>query len=129
MNRSGCILILLCGVSLVNAQVPGCKSIHDGKFKMTTKDYGTTLISRSGSKQIEENKKLEFKAVFDVKWINDCTYVLFNKKQIDGRSSYDFQPTDSLYVEIIEIRKRSYTGKTWSNFAKEIFEFEIEIDR
>ncbi|MGZ5244627.1 MAG: hypothetical protein ACXWEY_04875 [Bacteroidia bacterium] len=48
---------------------------------MTDKEIGTTIITRTTNKQIEENKKLGTKRSFDVVWVDDCTYELRNKKR------------------------------------------------
>ncbi|MGZ8570097.1 MAG: hypothetical protein ACXWW0_11965 [Bacteroidia bacterium] len=73
------IFIFLCTQAF--SQEVNCKKYRTGVFSMTDKEIGTTIITRTTNKQIEENKKLGTKRSFDVVWVDDCTYELRNKKR------------------------------------------------
>ena len=67
------------------AQKPTCKSLHTGSFKIYTKETGTTFIKRTEKLQSEKNDDLGYEMVFDIVWIDECTYELRPKKTDKGR--------------------------------------------
>ena len=54
--------------------------------------------------------------VFDIVWIDECTYELRPKKLIKGDPSIMGDGTHVLKTRIKEISKNSYTAETSANF-------------
>ena len=109
------------------AQKPTCKSLHTGSFKIYTKETGTTFIKRTEKLQTEKNDDLGYEMVFDIVWIDECTYELRPKKLIKGDPSIMGDGTHVLKTRIKEISNNSYTAETSANFNPGTFNFVVEI--
>lgn len=96
-----------------------------GKFELTSKTSGTTIIERTKNTQTETNKTMNLKTSYDLVWINDCRYELRNRKVLEGTSKFVMQPTDVITVEIIKIEGTKLLVKITSNFSDKIAEVEI----
>lgn len=108
-------------------QNPPCKSLHTGTFKITTEETGTTFITRNDTLQTEENTFLGYKIIFDITWIDDCTYDLRPKKLIKGDPWILGDGKNVLRTRIKNITSKSYTAETSSNFDDGVINFEVEI--
>ncbi len=121
------VLLLSIGFSLTaHGQKITCKSLHQGKFKVTTKESGTTIITRKNNLQTEENAELGAKIIFTIDWITQCSYELRPKQVIQGDSSILHQGI-VLKVMIKEIKNNKYIAETTSNFSDAKIDFEVEI--
>lgn len=118
-------ILSYCSVSI--AQTNTCKSLQTGKFKITTEETGTTYITRTKDTQIEENKALGVEIVFDIKWLDDCTYELRPKKLIKGDPWIMGDGTHVLKTTIKNITDKTYVAETSSNFSEGIYNFTVEI--
>ena len=122
------ILTFLLAISYtIFGQNLACSSLRKGTFKLTSKVSGTTIISRTDSLQIEENIEHGFKAVFDITWINPCTYELRAKEIIKGDPSLLGNKGDVITVQIKEIKNKSYVIETKANFSDLVLTTEIEV--
>ena len=108
-------------------QKPTCKSLHTGSSKVFTKEAGTTFIKRTEKLQTEKNDDLGYEIIFDIVWINECTYELRPKKLIKGDPSIMGDGTHVLKTRIKEISNNSYIAETSANFNPGIFDFVVEI--
>jgi hypothetical protein len=108
-------------------QTQDCQSLHEGKFKVVTKESGTTIVTRRGNLQIEENADLGIKMTFDITWTNDCTYELRPKKVMKGDPSLLGKKGDFITVHIRNIKEKSYIALTTSNFFDVTLEFQVEV--
>ena len=117
------ILFLCMGAS---CQTKTCKSLREGKFKVTTKETGTTFITRENNLQIEENADLKMNMVFDITWTSDCSYELRLKQVIQGDSSIIHQGR-VVKVQIIGFRNNKYLAHTTSSFTDKTVDFEVEV--
>lgn len=122
-------LLMTGGPLFACSQTMRCKELHTGKFKLNSKETGVTLIIRTHTQQLEENEKLGVKMIFDVVWVNACTYELHPKKVLQGDPSYMGKPGDYMTVVIKEIKEHSYISETTSNFYTGSIVSEIEIDQ
>jgi len=113
----------------VLGQKPTCKSLHTGSFKIFTKETGTTFIKRTEKLQTEINDDLGYEIIFDITWINECTYELRPKKLIKGDPSIMGDGKDVLKTRIKEISNNTYVAETSANFNSGIKDFVVEIIR
>ncbi len=67
--------------------------------------------------------------LFDVKWIDDCTYELWPKKVLKGDKSMMGKKGDFMTVKIREIKEHSFMTETTSNFFDQTLFFEVDILR
>lgn len=117
------ILTFLSSISF--AQSLDCKKMQVGKFELTSKTSGTTIIERTKNTQTETNETMNLKTSYDLVWINDCSYELRNRKVLEGTSKFVMQPTDVITVEIIKIEDTKLLVKITSNFSDKVAEVEI----
>ena len=121
-------ILFTIGVSQTSfSQINTCHSLHEGAFRVVTKETGTTVIKRTKKLQIEENTFLNYKVVFDITWINDCVYELRPKEIIKGDPAIFGDGKNVLTVRIKSINKRNYIAETSANFSNGIVDFEVEI--
>src|SRR3954471_16388401 len=92
-------LLQIFGWLFTTAPISPCLKFHTGTFEISGDGVGTTTVTRTGDKQIEENKGLGYKASFDIVWKDDCTYELHKKKVLQGHSKFQWQPNYFLKVE------------------------------
>ena len=109
------------------AQQNYCKSLHNGFFKISTPETGTTTITRNANTQTEVNDLMGFTVVFYVNWTDDCTYELRIKKVLKGASGHDWKKGDVITCNILSVRDNSYLVRTSSNFFDNVMEFEMQI--
>ncbi len=128
MKQLLAILGLIFTTSAAFGQKVDCHYVHEGKFKVTDTS-GTTIITRTGNEQTEENPVTKSKMVFTVSWINNCMYELHPKEVISGDQALMGKEGDYLTVIIKDIKATSYTTITLANFTTAKLEREIELVR
>ena len=122
------LLSLFIGLNLsLFAQKLDCKLIHEGTFRLVDSLAGTTIIKRTKDFQIEENSNMGVKMIFDIKWIDDCTYELRPKEVVKGDPALMGKKGDFMTTHVKEIKANSYICVTTANFADLIMEREVEI--
>lgn len=104
-----------------------CSEVKTGKFRLMDEEIGTTLIKRTKTKQIENNKELKVKAKYDVVWIDDCTYQLKNPKRKKGDAKFIGQAGQVITVKILWIEDGVMRVKSSANFADIVVESNIEV--
>ncbi len=80
-----------------------CKDFQKGTFELNSDDDNIYTIIRKGDKQIEKDGKTGTISEFEIKWLDDCNYILFNRKVTMGTDLYPASKVDTLYNEVIEI--------------------------
>lgn len=118
---------LLSGSLLIQGQNRSCRSLHKGKFKLTSEISGTTIITRTKKLQTEENADMSAKVVYYVNWVDDCTYELRVKEIVKGDPYLAGEKKDVVTVRIKEIKANSYIVESSSNFSDLVLVREIEI--
>lgn len=124
------IFLALCVISISvysYGQKHNCKSLHEGVFKLLSDQTGVTVITRNKNIQTEINEKLATTIVYNVTWIDDCTYELRLKKQLSGDTQLAGKKDDVLTVKILKVKDKSYTARTSANFTTLTLEREIQI--
>lgn len=95
-----------------------CDSVKTGTFFIENENYGGSLLIRSEVSQEEIIKKLSIHSTFDLVWIDDCNYALYNRTVLKGNHVFpEAKKTDSLFIEIIDVTQNQYTFKASSNFS------------
>ena len=107
---------------------PGCRKVHTGQFRLANPN-STTEISRTDSTQHEVNQQDGVEFVFKVRWLDECTYELYDKQMLKGPEKYRGQPTDVLRVHITDVAARSYKAVATSNFSSLELPVEMAIVR
>ena len=126
--KSLLFLFFFIGLSLsLYAQKPDCKLIHEGKFRIVDSLSGITIITRTKDFQVEENSGMGVKMIFDIKWIDDCTYELRPKEVVKGNQALVGNKGDFMTTHVKEVKINSYICVTTANFADFIKEWEVEM--
>ena len=125
MKTSLLIILLLSANSLLFGQAQNCKPLHKGKFRLVSGD--TTMIERTKKLQIEESA--DVKMIFDLTWVDDCTYELRARQLLKGDPKYAPKEGQVIRVRIKEIKTNSYICESTSNYSDLVLESEIEILR
>jgi len=121
-------LSLFLGANVISVgQTRDCKSLHTGSFKVFTKESGTTYIKRTKKYQTEKNDNLGYEVVFDITWIDECTYELRPKELIKGDPSIMGNGQNVIKTKIKEISDNKYIAETSANFSDVIMDFVVEI--
>jgi hypothetical protein len=108
-------------------QKPTCASLQTGSFKVYSKESGTTLIERTRKIQTEKNEFMGYEMVFDITWIDECTYLLKPKKLIKGDPVILGNGKNVLKTRIKEISENTYVAEASSNFSDMVFDITVEI--
>ena len=70
---------------LINPQ--DCSDFKTGTFVIEDESYGGSVLIRTKTHQEEIVEKLGIHSRFDLMWINDCKYALFNGSVIKGEDT------------------------------------------
>ncbi|PCH66517.1 MAG: hypothetical protein COC01_07815 [Bacteroidetes bacterium] len=117
------LLISSCSINISTK----CSDLKTGKFKLVSEESGTTIITRTAKEQVEINKDFNVKVRYKVKWLNACTYQLFDAKIYEGDDYFEGKKTDTLTVKITEISNDFYKISTTSNFSDLSLEVKLAI--
>jgi hypothetical protein len=121
------LMLLLLFISCAKSQSIDCKKVHTGNFELNSKVSGKTKIVRTEKYQFETNEFMNVKSRYDIVWIDDCHYELRNRTLLSGTDKYNGEPTDIFKIEIVKIEGSKIFVKTGANFAKEVYDGEIDI--
>ena len=91
-----------------NEKEATCKDIREGTFKLV--DKSTYTIVRSAKMQMENDTRTGLVSTMDIKWLTDCTYILFNRRVIKGVDDMPPGMIDTLYNEIKSISGNSHVA-------------------
>lgn len=123
------LLVFQITASAAFSQLPTCKSLQVGSFKIESAEFGTTYITRTKTAQTEINNDYGIEMIFDIRWIDSCTYELRPKKLIRGPK--ELMGDGKLYIisRITDITENGYTALTSDNMNNEPMKFKVEIVR
>ena len=113
----------------VMGQKTTCKSLHTGSFKVYTEESGTTFIKRTKKQQIEKNDLLGYEVIFDITWVDECTYELRPKKLIKGDPEIMGDGSSFVRTKIKNITAKGYIAETTASFSPDTLDFTVEIIR
>ena len=104
-----------------------CEDLKEGKYMLVSKETGTTVIERKVNEQIEINESLGVHVKYDLKWKDNCTYLLYNDQFLDDNYWIRSDTKDTLIVEITDIMADSYIVKASMGSTDLVIESELLI--
>jgi hypothetical protein len=104
-----------------------CSRVKSGKFSYTDKESGTTIITRKGNIQREENTKMGVITEDTMLWISDCMFRLVPGRVIMNKSKIDLSTDMQLEVHITEVQKTFYKARVLSRLNGQTMEIEVKI--
>lgn len=127
------LLIPVLFYSNINTQLP-CDDIREGRFNIPLSIPGYegqfTYLERKGPYQIETTSFDSKEVQYRVSWLDDCTYVLFNRKLLKGKDgNFPHKPSDSIIVSITRVTETYYDSIVTSNFADMELNAKIFIEK
>lgn len=102
------LLVLITLIFNTSSGKTDCNDLKNGKFQTENEDGSMTIITRKGNKQIENFKDGERISEFDLKWKDDCEYLIFNRIVIQGNDPWPEINEDTLRIKITEIQDDFY---------------------
>ncbi|RYD77763.1 MAG: hypothetical protein EOP53_12435 [Sphingobacteriales bacterium] len=121
-------IMFLFSCTALHAQERGCKTIREGKFRVVSKEAGTTYVTRSKNIQKEDIPDVGVIMIFDINWIDDCTYTLRPKKVLKGNPALLMKGL-VITVKVKNLDKNSYIAETTMNITDLVQHFKMEIDQ
>ena len=97
------------------AQSPGCADVKNGVFIFFSKADGTkSVYTRTGSVQKEFIGSTRETILWDLEWINDCSYLLQYNSGLEERPKKDLQTIKKhkIYSHIDEVTNDYYVFET-----------------
>jgi hypothetical protein len=104
-------IIMTCSLTSCGQDID-CKSLRKGSFELIGEDSTTHIITRLDNKQHETIKEFGLVSEFDLEWINECEYKLFNHKVVKGKDRFPEMKIDTLHCKIIDINGKEHTTQT-----------------
>jgi hypothetical protein len=102
---------------MVSAQGPSCTLFKHGTFTVPGDHAGQEVkVVRRGDKQ-KESTADGHKSQYRVRWVDECTYLLFDRKVTSGEDLRPGSTTDTLTVHITDTWEFGYAFRATSNFA------------
>ena len=105
-----------------------CGSVKVGIFKLQS-DLGLSYtITRTKTKQRENVAQTGLVSEFDIQWVSDCQYLLYNRKVIRGADLFAGS-VDTIYTDILNVSKSGYEAvSTMKGFDMQIKSTLIRVD-
>lgn len=101
-------LLLLFSLNNETADKSECDKFREGTFKLDDGENVYTII-RTQNRQLE-NAQGRGTMEFKIRWMSDCSYILYDRKVVDGEGMPD-AGFDTLYCKITSIDGLSYRAK------------------
>lgn len=95
---SGVILLTGCGSSDLD-----CSRCRTGTFQDEILPDTIATYERTDSSSTESVPALNRTARYRIRWVEPCTYQLFDRVSIRGTSSRQWAPEDTLTVQIVKV--------------------------
>jgi hypothetical protein len=97
-----------------------CKDFKEGTFELPSIDNSVHKIIRTANKQIEIVEKEGQHSEFDIKWLDECTYILYNRRVTKGTDEMPQFNKDTLYNKISNIDGKTCTVTSWFSWAEKL---------
>ena len=112
-----------------SSNVANCDEYKNGYFIIKDGLLGKKYaIKRNGNRQVETDAD-GTKFIFDVNWVDDCTYTLELRKIVRNPNNVDWLEGQVITVTIMETTKDGYIQKSSSNIDELTFERNVvEVD-
>lgn len=111
-------LTLLLISLLISYSSLDCQKFRTGKFEVESKYLGTIIIERDTHFQTETIVKTRTVARYKIKWLNDCSFIMFDRKLLKGKDPItdtkfiEEIDKDTILNEIIEINGNEYKARS-----------------
>ena len=102
-----------------------CAQFKNGKFMIVDPENGNSYINRQGNTQTETGDGSGLELLFDVVWLNECTYTLKIKEVFKNPKNIPLLLEMVLTVEIIETKENSYVQRSTSDMFEMVLESEL----
>jgi len=102
-----------------------CTQFKNGKFMIVDPENGNSYINRQGNTQTETGDGSGLELLFDVVWLNECTYTLKVKEVLKNPKNIPLPLEMVLTVEIIETKENSYVQRSTSDMFEMVLESEL----
>jgi hypothetical protein len=106
------LLIIITILFTISSDRTDCNDLRNGKFQTENEDGSITIITRKGNQQIENFMDGERISEFDLKWTNECKYLIYNRKVLQGNDPWPEINEDTLKVKITEIQNNFYSTES-----------------
>lgn len=98
-----------------------CEDFKKGTFDLPSANNSVHRIIRKSNKQIEIAEKDDMRSEFDIKWLDECTYILYNGRiTTKGKRNMSQYYKDTLYNQISNISGNMCTVTSWFTGAKKL---------
>jgi len=95
-----------------------CNSVKTGTYIIENENYGSSVLIRTESSQEEIVEQLGVHSKFDLIWIDECNYALFNRTIVKGNDIFpEAKKTDTLFIEVMKVTSTGYEFRATSNFS------------
>ncbi|WP_425077205.1 hypothetical protein [Psychroserpens sp. S379A] len=95
-----------------------CNTVKTGTYIIENENYGFSVLIRKESSQEEIIEQLGIHSKFDLIWIDECNYALFNRTILKGSDMFPkAKKTDTLFIEVIGVSSTGYEFRATSNFS------------
>ena len=99
-------LILMIPLLFINSSIK-CKGIKKGVFISIDKNFGKTIIQRNDTIQLEGNKKLGTLFLQKIRWIDECSYIIYETKTLKDDANLEMS-NDTFRVTFKESKNNIY---------------------
>lgn len=97
------------------------------KFKTINKESIGSILIRDSNSQEEIVDRLGVHIKYDLIWIDECTYILFNGNIIEGGHQYEGNKTDTLRGQITATKGRWYEYRATCNYNEFVSEGKVRV--
>ena len=94
-----------------NSSVQICKGIKNGTFITIDKRVGETIIQRNDSIQLEQNETLGIKYLEKIKWINNCSYEVYDLVVVENKQKLR-TPSGTFIISLEQLNDSVYNQTT-----------------
>jgi len=108
-------------------QKNNCESVRVGVFKIDVGESPVQVITRNDKYQFEEIKEFDYKARFEINWIDDCTYELLNKKVLQGNLPMEIPKDLIVRIKILNVEDDTVTVRCSSNLTDFVADLKMDI--
>ncbi|GAB5398599.1 MAG: hypothetical protein Aureis2KO_01840 [Aureisphaera sp.] len=111
-----------------------CSKVKDGTYIIPLDNFEGMegefyRIERTGRYQSEILSMDNSVVRYSIKWLDDCTYLLFDEVTLSGENPNEIRKTDTLTVEITNVTSRFYKAVISTNYSDGISETKIFFDK
>ena len=108
-----------------NSQQLDCQKFKLGHFQGTDPLYGITKVERTENTHKEILEEFELELIFDITWIDDCTYELKLREIVGDEELFNYSKDVVFTVRIVETGEKSFVIEGFSDEPEPIYRNEL----